>query len=54
MLAVTTVTLLIILFIPALRSIVFFGPPHRNDLLLCAVAGVIAFTALEFSKWVGG
>jgi Ca2+-transporting ATPase len=52
-LAVTTVILLIVLVTPALRSIFLFGPLHGDDLLLCAVAGVIAFTALELSKWAG-
>jgi Ca2+-transporting ATPase len=53
-LAATSVILLLILLIPALRSIFFFGELHGDDLLLCVVAGVIAFAALELSKWVGG
>jgi len=52
--AVTTAILLIVLFTPALRSIFFFGPLHGDDLILCAVAGVTAFTVLELTKWVGG
>ena len=50
----TMAILLIVVFTPALRSIFFFGPLNGIDLVVCAVAGAVAFTVLELVKWVSG
>jgi Ca2+-transporting ATPase len=50
--AITTIILLIVVLTPSLRTVFFFGPLHGDDLILCALAGLAAFAALELVKWV--
>jgi len=52
-LALTSVLLAGTLVIPTLRTLFFFGPLHRNDLILCIAAGMGSLLALEPLKWIG-
>ena len=40
----------VILYVPFLRQVFHFGVPHRTDIMVCAVAGVLSIAWFEVLK----